>query len=151
MIQSTSNNYKSGLSPIGGLLASSSDVALDIIEVGELQVRLARIDAKSASTQSIAAFALIAGGTAIIVACLPLVAIALANVLSDLLEWELWITQLVIGLISTCIGLMLTMFGTLRLWYAISAFERTSTELTNNMSWLKQLVRGLKSSNAEKP
>jgi hypothetical protein len=151
MSHSTSQHNNISPSPIGGVLSSASDVALDIIEVGELQVQLARLDAKTASTRSITAFAFVIGGTMINVACLPLVAMALANILSDLLDWELWISQLVVGMLSTCIGVSLIIFGAYRLLYAISAFERSSTEFTHNVSWLKQLVRGLKSSNAPKP
>ncbi|MCY2976396.1 MAG: phage holin family protein [Planctomycetota bacterium] len=149
MIQFTSTNSNSP-SPISGMLSSASDVALDIMEVGELQLHLARLDAKTALGRSVVAFSLVIGGGAIITACLPLVALAVAGVLSNELDWEPWFSQMVVGLLSTCIGSFVVIIGVYRLRLAITAFERTSTEFTNNVSWLKQLVRGLKSSHLQK-
>jgi hypothetical protein len=149
MIQINPTNGSTS-SPIGGLLSSASDVAVDILELGELQAQLTRMDAKTALERSVAAFSLVIGGAAIIIACLPLIAFALAEVLSDQLDWKPWFSQLVIGLLSTCIGLIVITVGVYRTRYAITAFESSSAEFTNNVTWLKKLIRGLKSSHIQK-
>jgi hypothetical protein len=143
MIQSASHSAHTS-SPLAGLLSSAADVAIDIMEVGELQAQLAKLDAKVAIDRSTAAFALVMAGGAMTVACLPLIALGAANALSDQFSWEPWKAQLLIGIVSTSMALILTTLGAYRLRYALTAFSRTSIEITNNVNWLKQLVRGLK-------
>jgi hypothetical protein len=144
MIQSASSVLPAS-NPIAGLLSSASDVALDIMEVGELQIQLARLDAKVAIDRSIAAAVLVIGGGVMTAACLPLIAMGVANCIADQLAWEPWQAQLLVGVLSTCLALLLTTLGAYRLRYALTAFSITSSELAKNVSWLKQLVRGLKS------
>ena len=132
------------INPLTGLLSSASDVALDIMEIGELQVRLAKLDTQAAIDRSIVGATLVVGGGAMIIASLPLIALGLANAISDHFDLSLWKVRIAIGAISTCIALLLVAFGALRLRYATTAFSRTSSELLNNVNWLKQLVRGLK-------
>jgi hypothetical protein len=114
------------------------------MEIGELQVRLAKLDTQAAIDRSIVGATLVVGGGAMIIASLPLIALGLANAISDHFDLSLWKVQIAIGAISTCIALLLVAFGALRLRYATTAFSRTSSELLNNVNWLKQLVRGLK-------
>lgn len=130
--------------PIAGIIASATDVALDIMEVGELQVQLAKIDAKVAVERLFAAAIMMIGGVGMIVACLPLIALGAANCLADQLAWTPWLAQLLVGTLLTCGALLLTILGVYRLRYSLTAFSITSSELTKNVSWLKQLIRGLK-------
>lgn len=132
------------INPLTGLLSSASDVAIDIMEIGELQVRLAKLDAQSAIDRSIAGATLIFGGGVTAIASLPLIALGLANAISDNLDIPLWKVQIVIGATSTCVALLLVALGAIRLRYAMTSFSRTSSELSSNVNWLKQLVRGLK-------
>jgi hypothetical protein len=143
MIQPASHTTAT-VNPLAGLLSSASDVALDIMEIGELQVSLAKLDTQAAIDRSIVGATLVVGGGAMIIASLPLIALGLANAISDHFELSLWKVQMAIGAISTCIALLLVAIGAMRLRYATTAFSRTSSELSNNVNWLKQLVRGLK-------
>lgn len=141
----TEFDVSSSSNPIAGLISSASDVALDIMEVGELQVQLARLDAKIAMERSLVAALLVIGGWVLTVACLPLMAMGVASWMADQLPWALWKAQLLVGVLATCLALLLTTLGGYRLRYALRAFSRTTSELEKNVSWLKQLVRGLKS------
>ena len=78
------------INPLTGLLSSASDVALDIMEIGELQVRLAKLDTQAAIDRSIVGATLIVGGGAMIIASLPLIALGLANAISDHFDLSLW-------------------------------------------------------------
>lgn len=130
--------------PITGIIASATDVALDIMEVGELQVQLAKLDAKVAFERLVAASILLIGGWVMMVACLPLIALGVANCITDQLAWAPWQAQLLVGILSISGALLLTILGVYRLRYSLTAFSITSSELTKNVSWLKQLMQGLK-------
>lgn len=142
MIQPAS--HTTAVNPLAGLLSSASDVALDIMEIGELQVRLAKLDTQAAIDRSIVGATLVVGGGAMIIASLPLIALGLAHAISDQFELSLWKVQMAIGAISTCIALLLVAIGAMRLRYATTAFSRTASEFSNNVNWLKHLMRGLK-------
>jgi hypothetical protein len=143
VIQSTPHASPT-INPLTGLLSSASDVAIDIMEMGELQVRLAKLDTQSAIDRSIVGAILVFGGGAMAIASMPLIALGLANAISDNFDIPLWKVQIVIGAASTCSALLLVALGAIRLRYAMTSFSRTSSELLNNVNWLKQLVRGLK-------
>jgi hypothetical protein len=133
-------------SPLTGMFSSASDVAIDMLEMGELQVQLAKIDGRIAVERSMAALALIIGGGCMTLACLPLMAFGIANCIAVNFQWQPWKAQILIGFLTTCIASIFTILGVYRLRFALAAFSRSSNELTNNANWLKQLVRGLKPS-----
>ena len=114
------------------------------MEMGELQVRLAKLDTQSAIDRSLVGAILVFGGGAMAIASLPLIALGLANAISDNFDMPLWRVQIVIGVTSICSALLLVALGAIRLRHALTSFSRTSSELASNVNWLKQMVRGLK-------
>jgi hypothetical protein len=142
MIQS--RNVQPTASPISGLLNSLADVAIDIVEIGELNLQLAKADSKIAAGRLKSALGLMAVGGGITIACLPLIAFGVANVLIEQFGWRAWVAQVVVGFLMLSTAMGLTTFGLRRFWYGLDAFSRTSTELGKNVLWIKRMICGLK-------
>lgn len=150
MIQArTASHTSSPTHPLAGFMHSVSEMAVDIIEVSELQVQLAKADARLAAQRSVLASVIVIAGACSMLASLPLLALGICSFLVAQFGWEPWQAQILIGILLILVSVGLIALGVYRLRTAMRAFGRSSSELSNNVKWIKQLVRGLQKSSNE--
>ena len=146
MIQSTSHateDYtKPRIHPLAGVVSSASSLVGDVLELGELQVSLAQEDAKKALRSSAIPAGLITVGVVGFISGIPLLGFALASWLESEMDWAPWKAQLSSGIALIVVATLFASLGYLGIRSALTAFRRSTNELTNNVAWLKSLLKG---------
>jgi len=129
--------------PIGQFSKTASRFVNDLLELSELQAKLAKSDFQEVLQRSISSILGAIIGMSLLLASLPVLLFGLASALAWYYEIEPWITQVVVGggvaILSIAI-VVLAIRGLLRLK---NAFQRSTNELTKNMDWAKSVVRNL--------
>jgi hypothetical protein len=135
------NQSSDTTSPFVGVLQRLANVSSDILEVGELQGRLVKEDAKLASQRGFAPLIALALGSGCLFASLPLIGIGLAGLLSEKFEWPAWQGQVIVGGAMTAIAIVLLTLAFALGKQAVASFSRSTEELAKNIQWIKQLIR----------
>ena len=156
MVQTTYYNQqdsapKPRIHPFAGVVSSASSLVGDVVELGELQVSLARADAKKALNGSAFPLGLITVGVVGFISGIPLLGFALASWLETEMNWTAWKAQLSSGLLLVVIASLFAFIGYLGIRSAMKAFDRSSKELSNNVAWLKSLLKSQHSINTNSP
>lgn len=150
MVQSTypenEDSPKTRIHPFAGVVSSASSLVGDVLELGELQVSLAKADAKKALKGSAFPLGLITVGIVGFISGIPLLGFALASWLETEMNWTSWKAQLSSGLMLIVVASLFAYLGYLGIRSALNAFERSSKELSNNVGWLKSLLKSQHSS-----
>lgn len=133
--QSSSHN------PVSGMIAKSKEVAGDFIELTELQVQLAKADASDFVKKSIPLLAIALTAVVLGMASLPIVLFGLATFVAHWANWELWAAQLVVGAVMLLVAAALLAASLFQLRKSLESFESTTTQLVNNISWIKSIIR----------
>lgn len=145
MVQATSYEQESApkpkVHPLAGVVSSASSLVADVVELGELQVSLAKADAKKALSGSAFPIGLLTVGVVGFISGIPLLGFALASWLEKQMQWTSWKAQLSSGLILIVIASLFAFLGYLGIRSALKTFERSTTELSNNVAWLKSLLK----------
>jgi uncharacterized membrane protein YqjE len=147
----TGNGRYHGKTP--NVAASVSDLTHDVIELSELQVKLASLDAKQSVANLKACVVMAVIGAAVLLGTIPVALLAVAAVFVERLEWP---TDAAIG-VAIGIGLLLAAI-VLGVAYSyvksgLVSFERSREELQRNVAWLKSTLktRGHAERSAEQP
>ncbi len=145
MIQSATENRKSASSepvthPFSGLLRSASLLASDVIELGELQVALAKDDSRIAVRNSIFPGILLVFGLVALITGLPLLGFGLSSWLVETQGWSEWKAQLMTGALLIGVATLSILIGYFGLKAALKSFSRSSSELSKNLAWFKLLI-----------
>jgi hypothetical protein len=127
--------------PVSGVVHSVADLAGDVLEILELQVRLAQKDGTDALRIGLAPLVALAFGMSMMVAALPIIAFALATVIQTRLGLSEWVAQLGIGATMIVVALLMSFFAIRMLISAASTFGRSASEFSKNTSWLKSVAR----------
>ncbi len=128
-------------SPVSGVLDSVSDLFGDLLDIFELQIRLGREDAKIAFRSSaIPAMTLIIA-LSMIIAALPVMGFAVAKLVQEQFKISEWLSHFVVGASMIAIALLLMVVAFHMLKIALRVFKRSTSELSNNIRWLKSVVR----------
>jgi hypothetical protein len=126
--------------------ASFSHLAHDAIELAELQAKLLKLDAQVAARNGGMSLALIVVAVCLLLGCVTIALVALAEVLVAEFEWS----RAGAFAASAAIGFALSgIVGTgalFRVKKALAALERSRNELNRNIAWIKS---NLKRGNAE--
>lgn len=145
MAQSTyyqqENAPKPNTHPLAGVVSSASSLIGDVVELGELQVSLARADAKKALSGSAFPIGLLTVGVVGFISGIPLLGFALASWLETEMQWTAWKAQLSSGVLLVFIATLFAFFGYLGIRSALGAFDRSAQELSTNVAWLKSLLK----------
>ena len=130
--------------PPGGV--STSDgvfrLAQEAVELGELQMRLLRLDVQNSSANARAAMLYAALG---IVLALCAAQVLLLCVAAALVEWAGWSW---VAALATSVGVGVLLAGVLlrvswlHLQEGMFTWERSRSELAKNLAWLKASLRG---------
>jgi len=127
--------------PVSGFASGAANVLGDVLELAELQAKLAKADAsKAISTAVPPAFTLVIGGCTAL-AALPVVILGLATLVADLTVLNAWQSQLLVGVLVAILAAALVYYSLRKLRRAGLQFERSLRELENNVAWAKSAVR----------
>lgn len=129
-------------SPIAGFAGSVTDIASDLVELVELQVRLARVDVRAASHRVIGPVSFLLVGLCVLLACLPVIAFGSAAALAEAVGLALWQSQLAVGLSMAVLAVIVMLLSLLKTKAAASQFSHSASEFANNAAWVKMMLRG---------
>ena len=121
---------------------SFSGLAHDVVELSELQARLLLMDLRASSARLRTTAVIAVVGTTVLLGCVPVALLALAEVL---VEQATWSRSLALG-VSTLIGLAISGILFAVVWMKIrnglSTFDRSRHEFAQNVGWMKSALRG---------
>jgi len=127
--------------PMGQLSKTASRFANDLLELSELQARLAKADVEEILNRSIGSIVGIAVGTSLLLASLPVMLFGLASAIAWYYEIEPWAAQIILGAVLAMISILTITIWTRRLLRLKTAFQRSGSELKKNMEWVKSIIR----------
>ena len=137
------NGKYEATNPIGQFSKTASRFANDLLELSELQAKLAKSDLVEVVNRSFGSIVTAIVGTSLLLASLPVLLFGLASALAWFCEIEPWIAQVVIGGSVAMLSIAMVAIairGQLRLK---NAFQRSANELAKNMDWAKSVIRNL--------
>ena len=136
-----SNGRHDRHSPVAGLAGRAANVASDLVELAELQARLAKADAQLAARHSLLPLVALCIGVCGLLASLPVLAMGMAAWLVSASGLNGWQSQLAVGAGLAAIAgatIFVAVHGIRR---AARPFGRSALEFTNNVAWLKSVLR----------
>lgn len=127
-------------SPVAGFAGKASNVAGDLLELAELQTRLAKADASLTLHRLIRPSAALLMSICAALASLPVLALGVSGLLSAWAGWPAWQTQLTVGgclIVIAAVGMFLSLRG---IRQSAEPFSRSAAEFRNNLTWLKAVI-----------
>ncbi len=128
-------------SPLSGVISSASEVAGDFVELAELQLNLAKADANRFVSRSIPSIGGVLACSVMLLVCLPVGLLGLADILATQFNFDLGLTRLVIGLVGVMISLSILALCLMRLKSGLTSFTHSQNQLRQNLIWFKELIR----------
>ncbi len=128
-------------SPVAGFAGQAAHVVGDLLELTELQARLAKADARLVISRCVRPLVILLIGLAAALASLPVLTLAGAGALQQWAQWPAWQAQLLIGGIVSSVAVAAIGLSLSAIRRATLQFERSATELANNIAWLKSVLR----------
>jgi uncharacterized integral membrane protein len=128
-------------SPSAGVRNGVAGVFHDALTLAELQFKLLGIDAQEATRRAITPVALLAGAAVFALSALPLLLVALAQLLRDQAEWPAALATLTAVAVGMVIAGLLALFGYLGLRRCLSPLRRSRDEFNRNVTWLKSTLK----------
>jgi uncharacterized membrane protein YqjE len=129
-------------SPISGLASTVSDFAGDFVELVELQVKLAKADAKAAGKRALVPILGVLVGLCILLSSLPVLALGAAVGIADIFNWPPWQVYLGLGAAMAILAVGVIYLSIRKVKSAAGQFKQSATQLANNVSWVKKNLRG---------
>lgn len=133
--------------PVSGFAAQAANVAGDVVELAELQARLAKADAKQAVNQAKLPILAIIVGSCMAIASLPVLTLGIASLLQAVTPLTLWQSQLIVGVITAIAALLLIYWAIKAAARSLLRFQRSAEQFANNVAWLKCTLRPSTSQN----
>lgn len=128
-------------SPAEGVRQGVAGLLHDVTTLAELQFKLLAVDAESATRRAVAPFALLGVSAVFGLSALPLLLIALAQLLRDQAGWPAalaTLTAVVVGLVIAGVCAALAFIGLRR---CLEPLARSREELSHNIAWLKSALK----------
>lgn len=134
-------NRSGKTTPTEGVRHGLAGLLHDVMTLAELQLKLLAVDAKEASGRAVLPVALLGGAAVFALSALPLLLVALAQLLRDQAGWPpaaATATAVVIGLI---VAGVLAAVGAIRLRRVLDPLARSRDEFERNVTWLKNALK----------
>lgn len=133
-----------------GLGNNFASLAGDAVELGELQLKLLKLDAAEAAYQLRATLMIAAVGMAMLLATLPVALMAATESLIALVDWQRHTALVTVVAVGTATGLILIAVGVRKFQLGLEVWQRSGGELKNNFAWFKAALRkGSASTNSQ--
>ncbi len=130
-------------SAAAGVRDGVGELLHDIVTLGELQAELLAVDARESIQKAQAPIVMLVIGAVVGLGATPVLLMALAEGLHELLEWSRWLSYLTSGLVGAVLGGVLMYLAWRKSGDVIGVFMRSRTELAENIKWIKYaLTRG---------
>lgn len=127
--------------PLSGFAGQAAEVTGDLLELVELQVKLARLDARDAVKRVVGPLGFLVFAACMAIASLPVVFLGLAGGLARLTGLEAWGAQLIVGVLGVIIAVLVVALALRTLTTALDTFKRSTDELSKNVAWFKSIFR----------
>ncbi|MCA9134520.1 MAG: phage holin family protein [Planctomycetales bacterium] len=127
--------------PVSGFASQAANVLGDVLELAELQAKLAKADAVRASGAATRPLGLLVLGACAAIASLPVLTLGLATMTAELSPLHAWQAQLLVGTAVALIACATVYFSIRRLRLAVLQFRQSADELAKNVAWAKSVVR----------
>ncbi len=121
--------------------SSFSELTHNAIELAELQAQLFSLDVKETSQSAGISIALVIGSVCILLGTIPVVLIAIAQLLVEKLGWPLSAGYGVAALIGIVASTVIGAAAYARFSNGIATMKRSREELNRNIAWLKSNLR----------
>jgi hypothetical protein len=129
------------VSPTEGVRHGLAGLLHDVMTLAELQFKLLAVDARDASMRAVAPLALLSGAAVFALSALPLLLIALAQLLRDQAGWAPALATFVAVIVGLVFAALLAGAGILLLRRCLEPFVRSRDEFNRNVTWLKSALK----------
>lgn len=140
--QTTMNpNGKSISTPAEGVRRGATGLLHDVMTLAELQLKLLSVDAKAATGRAVFPIILIGAAAVFAASALPLLLVALAQLLRYQAEWPAALATVTAVMVGLAIAAGLGIFGYLGLKRCLEPMARSREEFERNVTWLKNALK----------
>jgi uncharacterized membrane protein YqjE len=133
-----SNGASTGAAALG---ENFSRFAHDLTTLMELQVRLLAVDVRDAKRKSGAAAALLMGGAVLMLGCIPVLLLGIAQLLIEFAQWPASGAYACVSMVGLLMGGAVGYGGWRKLMAAAGILGRSREELLETLQWIKRALR----------
>jgi hypothetical protein len=139
--QTTMNTNGRARADEPNVVTGFSDLAHDVIELSELQARLAALDVAAAwqRMQSGAVLAIV--GACALLGCIPVLLLTAAEALVEFAGWSRTLSLSLAGVSGLVLAGIVLAIAWRKLKTLLSTFDRSREELSRNVAWVKSSLR----------
>lgn len=144
MITQSSNKHEDvqRRNPLVAVASRAADVAGDFVELVELQVKLAKFDAKSVVQKSGPAIVIVVFSAILALSAFTVLLGALSSALAEVAGLKIWVSQLIVCSATLVFVAVIVMYSIRKLKSSLECFSSSMTQLSENVAWIKSVVRG---------
>ena len=132
------NGAHDGASALG---ENFSRFAEDLTSLTELQLRLLAVDVRDAKQRSGVAAALLVGGGILMLGCIPVLLLGIAQLLIEFAQWPASGAYACVSVAGLLIGGGVGYAGWRKLMSAAGTLSRSREELVETLQWIKRALR----------
>lgn len=126
--------------PLVAVASRAAGVATDFVELAELQVKLAKSDAKSVVQKSEAAIILLVFSLILALSAVTVLLGALASALAEIAGIKIWVGQLIVSSVTLVFVAVFTTLCIRKLKHSLEGFNSSRTQLSENLAWIKSVI-----------
>jgi len=120
---------------------SFSELAHDVIELGELQAQLFALDVKSTVKKTSSSVLLNIIGVCVLLGSVPVILFALGYLIAELLDWPVSAGLGIAAVVGIAISAGILLLAWNRLSAGLNSMQRSSEELRRNIAWIKSTLK----------
>jgi hypothetical protein len=137
-------NYSAnaGIEPVKPESHAVRQLLADVSELVELQARLTANDIRASITGMIAPMMLLAIAAIVLLGMIPVIFLAIANVLVILLDWPSYAAQFASGGLAFLAAFIMSLVAITKLKQVASPMQQSVNELSKNLETMRELLRG---------
>lgn len=133
-------------SPTREVFEGAAEILHDVTELAELQVELLASDVRATIRRSSAALGVLAVGVCGVLGVIPVLLLALAEILMTSFDLNRFASLLIAGGVGTVASLIAAYFGVRGIKRSLTSLDNSKTELKKNVKWMKRALRRSSSS-----
>src|SRR3954462_15095327 len=123
---------------------SFSELAHDVIELGELQAQLFALDVKSTVKKTSSSVLLTIIGVCVLLGSVPVILFALGYLIAEVLDWPVSAGLGIAAVVGIAISAGILLLAWNRLSAGLNSMQRSSEELRRNIAWIKATLKSRK-------